>query len=84
MATYQQHYEEHLEEVTGKGGTEAEMDAVVAEMNDLGNAHFHPSARYIAWLATASLTCGTCGDRFKPSGTPDVKAEATCVKCTTA
>lgn len=84
MATYQEHYEEHLDAVTHEGGTESEMDAVVNELNDLGNAHYNPSDRYIAWVKTASLTCGTCGDRFKPSGTPDVKAEATCVKCTTA
>ena len=80
--TYREHYEAHLEDLTMCGGTVDEMDAVIAEVNALGNANYRPSQLYETWLKeTKPLKCTDCGDSFQPALTVNFNSDALCERC---
>ena len=80
--TYQQLYEQYLEDQTTRGGDEARMDAYVDELNSLGGV-YTPSEMYKSWLRVAKLRCEDCERPFKtPAGdVPDVRLDALCQTC---
>lgn len=72
--TYLQAYEEHLLEVINAGGAQAKVDAAVDQYN-------RPSLdRVAAWLATAKITCPSCGKTIETTGI-DPDDEIECPSC---
>ncbi len=83
MPTYRDLYDDHLRDLSEQGGTSEELDQLVDEVNAVGEQHYRPSPRFLAWVTVFSFKCSECGEPL-PVPTdppPPITADVLCVNC---